>query len=201
VLQDVNPPHSAQCSETLKPVKPPFLPPPSFALDGEQSPRYSPHWRNYNDHTMVTANVLIINFITMIVSIIIVVFVIIIIIVVVVVIIVMIIIIAVIIITTIIIIVVVVIIIIGMIIIIAVIIIIIIILLLLLLLLLLIIIIIIDIIIDIIIIIIIVIIIVNIITMFLRAVDGGCSLLHIITSCHYCETHLHALYHNYSMIK
>ncbi|KAK7497632.1 hypothetical protein BaRGS_00011027 [Batillaria attramentaria] len=33
---DINPPHSAQSSETLKPVKPPFLPPPSFALDGPE---------------------------------------------------------------------------------------------------------------------------------------------------------------------
>ena len=51
-LQDINPPNSAQCSETLKPVKPPFLPPPSFALDGpEHSRRYSSNWRTYKSMT------------------------------------------------------------------------------------------------------------------------------------------------------
>ncbi|XP_070198698.1 ankyrin repeat and SAM domain-containing protein 6-like isoform X1 [Littorina saxatilis] len=45
---DINPPNSMQCNETLKPVKPPFLPPPSFALDGpEHSRRFSSNWRTY----------------------------------------------------------------------------------------------------------------------------------------------------------
>ncbi|KAK7478206.1 hypothetical protein BaRGS_00030567 [Batillaria attramentaria] len=57
---DINPPHSAQSSETLKPVKPPFLPPPSFALDGpEHSRRYSSNWRTYksvNDDRTISSD-------------------------------------------------------------------------------------------------------------------------------------------------
>ncbi|XP_076469827.1 ankyrin repeat and SAM domain-containing protein 6-like isoform X3 [Babylonia areolata] len=49
---DINPPNSAQSSETLKPVKPPFLPPPTFALDGpEHAHRFSTNWRTYKAMT------------------------------------------------------------------------------------------------------------------------------------------------------
>ncbi|KAL4234976.1 Ankyrin repeat and SAM domain-containing protein 6 [Mactra antiquata] len=40
---DINPPHSTLSSDTLKPVIPPFLPPPSFDLDSPAK-----HWRGLN---------------------------------------------------------------------------------------------------------------------------------------------------------
>ncbi|XP_053402711.1 ankyrin repeat and SAM domain-containing protein 6-like [Mercenaria mercenaria] len=46
---DINPPHSNMTSDTLKPVIPPFLPPPSFDLD---SP--SRHWRGLGVRSKTT---------------------------------------------------------------------------------------------------------------------------------------------------
>ncbi|XP_041375795.1 ankyrin repeat and SAM domain-containing protein 6-like isoform X2 [Gigantopelta aegis] len=43
---DINPPHSTLANETLKPVIPPFLPPPTFALDGTDQSRKMYNWQN-----------------------------------------------------------------------------------------------------------------------------------------------------------
>lgn len=58
-FQDINPPSSARISDMLKPVKPPFLPPPSFALDAPvHARRYGSNWRTHkslvDDRTVVS---------------------------------------------------------------------------------------------------------------------------------------------------
>lgn len=47
--QDINPPHSNMTSDTLKPVIPPFLPPPSFDLDSPSRP-----WRGLGGRSKTT---------------------------------------------------------------------------------------------------------------------------------------------------
>ena len=49
IFQDINPPHSNMTSDTLKPVIPPFLPPPSFDLDSPSRP-----WRGLGGRSKTT---------------------------------------------------------------------------------------------------------------------------------------------------
>ena len=48
-FQDINPPHSNMTSDTLKPVIPPFLPQPTFALDSTDR-----HWKGLGGRSKTT---------------------------------------------------------------------------------------------------------------------------------------------------